>query len=135
MSGWGGYDAVSAVVGEFAGRLFADEKLSSFFGGWSVEKQARFKQLNVLLVCNATGGPCTMWGGPWQRPIKGWGLTMPGSIRLRGTWLRHSTNSRSRKRKEMSCLGLSVDSVLRLLGSNKPHERRGAGRSRPLVVL
>lgn len=31
----GGYDAVSAVVSDFADRLFRDEKLSSFFGGWS----------------------------------------------------------------------------------------------------
>ncbi len=58
----GGYDAVSAVVGEFADRLFADEKLGPFFGGWSAEKQARFKQLNTLLVCSATGGPCTYVG-------------------------------------------------------------------------
>jgi hemoglobin len=58
----GGYDAVSAVVGEFADRLFVDQKLSPFFGGWNAEKQGRFKQLNVLLVCNATGGPCTYIG-------------------------------------------------------------------------
>lgn len=70
----GGYDAVSAVVGEFAGRLFADEKLSSFFGGWSVEKQARFKQLNVLLVCNATGGPCTYVGRTMAASHQGMGV-------------------------------------------------------------
>src|SRR5262245_8971188 len=36
----GGYDAISAVVGEFANRLFSDQKLERFFGGWSADKQA-----------------------------------------------------------------------------------------------
>lgn len=58
----GGYDAISAVVNEFANRLFKDPKLEAFFGNWSPEKQARFKQLNALLVCSATGGPCTYIG-------------------------------------------------------------------------
>ena len=58
----GGYDAISAVVSEFADSLFSDQKLKSFFGGWSGDKQARFKQLNTLLVCNATGGPCLYLG-------------------------------------------------------------------------
>ncbi len=58
----GGYDAVSAVVNEFANRLFADPKLEAFFGNWNTEKQGRFKQLNTLLVCSATGGPCTYVG-------------------------------------------------------------------------
>ena len=71
----GGYDAVSAVVGEFANRLFADEKLGAFFGGWNVEKQARFKQLNVLLVCNATGGPCTYLGRTMSASHQGMGLS------------------------------------------------------------
>jgi hemoglobin len=58
----GGYDAISAVVSEFANSLFSDQKLGSFFGGWNADKQARFKQLNTLLVCNATGGPCLYLG-------------------------------------------------------------------------
>ena len=31
----GGYDAISAVVGEFSDRVFADQKLAPFFGGWT----------------------------------------------------------------------------------------------------
>jgi hemoglobin len=58
----GGYDAITAVVGEFADRLFADPALARFFGGMNGDAKARFKQLNVLLVCNATGGPCTYIG-------------------------------------------------------------------------
>ncbi len=71
----GGYDAISAVVDEFAGRLFADQKLESFFGGWSGEKQTRFKQLNTLLVCNATGGPCAYLGRTMPASHQGMGIT------------------------------------------------------------
>jgi len=70
----GGYDAVNAVVGEFADRLFADQKLAPFFGGWSTEKQGRFKQLNVLLVCNATGGPCAYIGRTMPVSHQGMGV-------------------------------------------------------------
>jgi hemoglobin len=70
----GGYDAVSAVVGEFADRLFADAKLSAFFGSWDREKQDRFKQLNVLLVCNGTGGPCTYIGRSMPASHQGMGV-------------------------------------------------------------
>ncbi len=70
----GGYGAVSAVVSDFADRLFRDEKLASFFGGWSGDRQARFKQLNVLLVCNATGGPCTYLGRPMPASHAGMGI-------------------------------------------------------------
>jgi hemoglobin len=58
----GGYDAISAVVGDFAERLFADPKLERFFGGMSTDTRKRFKQLNVELVCSATGGPCEYLG-------------------------------------------------------------------------
>ncbi len=58
----GGYEAITAVVNEFADKLFMDPKLSAFFGNWASDKQARFKQLNTLLVCSATGGPCTYVG-------------------------------------------------------------------------
>jgi len=71
----GGYDAISAVVSEFADRLYADEKLAPFFGGWTPEKQARFKQLNTLLVCNATGGPCTYIGRTMPVTHQGMGVT------------------------------------------------------------
>ena len=71
----GGYDAINAVVNEFAGHLFADEKLAAFFEGWSAEKQAKFKQLNTLLVCSATGGPCTYLGRSMPASHQGMGIT------------------------------------------------------------
>ncbi len=58
----GGYNAVSAVVDDFAGQLFVDPKLQKFFGGMSLDSQMRFKQHNVELVCGATGGPCPYLG-------------------------------------------------------------------------
>jgi hemoglobin len=58
----GGYDAISAVVNEFAERLFIDKKLERFFGALSTDTRDKFKQLNTLLVCAATGGPCTYLG-------------------------------------------------------------------------
>ncbi len=70
----GGYDAVSAVVSDFADRLFRDEKLAAFFGGWNGDRQVRFKQLNVLLVCNATGGPCTYLGRTMAASHAGMGI-------------------------------------------------------------
>lgn len=71
----GGYDAISAVVSDFADHVFADKKLAPFFGGWPPEKQARFKQLNVLLVCKATGGPSTYIGRTMPVTHQGMGVT------------------------------------------------------------
>ena len=54
----GGYNAIAAVVNEFADRLVADKKLERFFGAMSTDSVDRFKQANTMLVCAATGGPC-----------------------------------------------------------------------------
>ncbi len=54
----GGYAGVSAVVDEFAGRLFHDPKIAQFFAGMGDDTRASFKQKNKNLVCAATGGPC-----------------------------------------------------------------------------
>ena len=67
----GGYDAISAVVNEFADRLFTDKKLESFFGALSTDTRDKFKQLNTLLVCAATGGPCTYLGRPMTTSHQG----------------------------------------------------------------
>jgi hemoglobin len=60
----GGYDAISAVVTEFADSLFNDPKLEKFFGGLSADSRRRFRQHNIEFVCNATGGPCDYLGRP-----------------------------------------------------------------------
>lgn len=70
----GGYEAITAVVNEFADKLFTDPKLSAFFSNWDPQKQARFKQLNTLLVCSATGGPCTYVGRTMSASHQGMGI-------------------------------------------------------------
>ncbi len=58
----GGMEAVSAVVAEFAQRLFDDPRLEPFFGSLNEARQQRFVRLNVEFVCMATGGPCEYTG-------------------------------------------------------------------------
>jgi hemoglobin len=48
--------------------------LSAFSGNWDRDKQDRFKQLNVLLVCNAMGGPCTYIGRTMPASHQGMGI-------------------------------------------------------------
>ncbi len=54
----GGYEAISAVVDDFADRLFNDPVVGKRFFGMSDDSRAGFKQKNKNLVCAATGGPC-----------------------------------------------------------------------------
>jgi len=67
----GGYDAISAVVDDFANQLFEDPKLQTFFGGMSLDSRKRFKQHNVELVCGATGGPCPYLGRDMETAHRG----------------------------------------------------------------
>lgn len=71
----GGYDAISAVVNEFADRLVADKNLDRFFGAMSTDSQDRFKQSNTMLVCAATGGPCNYLGHAMTTSHDGMGVT------------------------------------------------------------
>ena len=54
----GGYDAVSAVVDDFAGKLFNDPVVGARFFGMSEDSRQGFRQKNKNLVCKVTGGPC-----------------------------------------------------------------------------
>jgi len=54
----GGYEAISAVVDDFADRLFNDDVVGKRFFGMSDDSRAGFKQKNKNLVCAVTGGPC-----------------------------------------------------------------------------
>lgn len=54
----GGYDAVSAVVDDFAGKLFIDPVVGARFFGMSDDSREGFRQKNKNLVCKVTGGPC-----------------------------------------------------------------------------
>lgn len=58
----GGYDAVSAVIADFFGRMIPDKQLGRFFLGLSTDSKTRIQQLTVDFVCKATGGPCAYTG-------------------------------------------------------------------------
>jgi hemoglobin len=54
----GGYDAISAVVDDFAPKLFGDPVVGKRFFGMSDDSREGFRQKNKNLVCKVTGGPC-----------------------------------------------------------------------------
>lgn len=54
----GGYDAISAVVDDFAAKLFTDPIVGKRFFGMSDDSRQGFRQKNKNLVCRVTGGPC-----------------------------------------------------------------------------
>ena len=54
----GGYEAISAVVDDFAGKLFSDPVVGARFFGMSDDSREGFRQKNKNLVCAVTGGPC-----------------------------------------------------------------------------
>ncbi len=54
----GGYGAISAVVNDFAEKLFTDPQVGPFFKGMGTDSRRSFIQKNINMVCNVTGGPC-----------------------------------------------------------------------------
>lgn len=71
----GGYNAISAVVDDFAPKLFGDPKISRFFVGMSTDTKESFKQKNKNLVCNVTGGPCQIISRPAKTAHAGLGIS------------------------------------------------------------
>lgn len=71
----GGYDAISAVVDEFADRLFNDPRIARFFVGMSDDSKAGFKQKNKNLLTNVTGGPAKVISRPASVTHGGLGIT------------------------------------------------------------
>ncbi len=58
----GCYDAIEAVVGEFADRLNSDPELQPQFGGFSADRLQKVKEFNIQMVCQVSGGPCVYQG-------------------------------------------------------------------------
>src|SRR5215470_724352 len=71
----GGYTAISAVVDDFADRLFEDPKIGKYFVGMGTDTREMFKQKNKNLVCNVTGGPCKVISRPAKTVHGGLGIT------------------------------------------------------------
>src|SRR5215831_18945152 len=71
----GSYNGISAVVDDFADRLFADPKIGKYFVGMGTDTREMFKQKNKNLVCNVTGGPCKVISRPAKTVHAGLGIT------------------------------------------------------------
>jgi hemoglobin len=71
----GGYNAISAVVEDFAPKLFKDPQVGRFFVGMSTDSRSGFKQKNKNLICNVTGGPCQIISRPAKTAHAGLGIT------------------------------------------------------------
>ncbi len=71
----GGYDAISAVVDDFAAKLFEDPRIAQFFRGMGDDTRQQFRQKNKNLVCNVTGGPCKIISRPAKVIHGGLGIT------------------------------------------------------------
>lgn len=71
----GGYDAVSAVVDDFAAKLFDDPVVGARFFGMSDDSREGFRQKNKNLVCAATGGPCKIISRSALQTHTGLGIT------------------------------------------------------------
>lgn len=70
----GGYDAVSAVVDDFAGKLFSDPVVGARFFGMSDDSREGVRQKNKNLVCKVTGGPCKIISRPAATTHGGLGI-------------------------------------------------------------
>ena len=71
----GGYGAISAVVNDFAEKLFKDPQVGAFFKGMGTDTRKSFIQKNINLVCNVTGGPCKVLSRPAKTVHAGLGIT------------------------------------------------------------
>ena len=71
----GGYEAISAVVNDFAGKLFTDPEVGPFFKGMGTDTRKSFIQKNINLVCNVTGGPCKVISRNAKTVHAGLGIT------------------------------------------------------------
>ncbi len=71
----GGYNAIAAVVDDFAGRMIADKQLGRYLIGHCTDSKKKFRQLIVDMLCEATGGPCIYTGRDMKTVHTGLGIT------------------------------------------------------------
>ena len=68
----GGKDAITAVIGEFVGKVAADGRVNKKFGKSNID---RVKFELVEQVCMVTGGPCKYTGRSMKDAHKNMGVT------------------------------------------------------------
>lgn len=108
----GGYDAVSAVVDDFAAKLFDDPVVGARFFGMSEDSREGFRQKNKNLVCAATGGPCQIISRPALQTHRGLGITA-SEFNIVAQHLLDTLNKFNVPKKEQ-------DELMAIIGSLRP---------------
>jgi hemoglobin len=70
----GGYNAIVAVVDSLMPRLVGDKRLAKYFAGHGEDSRKRLRQLQVDMICQATGGPCYYLGRDMKTVHRGLGI-------------------------------------------------------------
>lgn len=70
----GGYDAIAFVVDSLMAKLRDDARLARYFAGHGEDSAKRLRQLQVDMICQATGGPCFYLGREMRTVHKGLGI-------------------------------------------------------------
>jgi hemoglobin len=70
----GNYNAISAVVDAIMRRMGEDARLSKYFIGHGENSRKRLRQLQVDMICEATGGPCFYTGRDMKTTHRGLGI-------------------------------------------------------------
>ncbi len=70
----GGYDAIASVVDGLMVKLRGDARLAKYFAGHGEDSMKRLRQMQVNMVCQATGGPCFYPGRDMKTVHTGLGI-------------------------------------------------------------
>lgn len=70
----GGYNAIAAVVDSVMVRMTTDPQLARYFAGHGEDSRKRLRQLQLDMICQATGGPCFYPGRDMKTVHKGMGI-------------------------------------------------------------
>jgi len=71
----GGYNAIAAVVDSLMAKMGEDARLSRYFVGHGDDSKRRLRQLQVNMICEATGGPCFYSGRDMKTVHKGMNIS------------------------------------------------------------
>jgi len=71
----GGYNGISAVVEGLMGRMTKDARIAKYFVGHGDDSKRRLRQMQVEMICQATGGPCSYLGRDMLTVHRGLGIS------------------------------------------------------------
>lgn len=70
----GGYDVIAAVIDDLMKRIVSDPRLAKYFAGHGEDSMKHLRQMQVEMICEATGGPCFYTGRNMKAVHKGIGI-------------------------------------------------------------